>query len=135
MKINIEIIPHAAQRYSTVGDWWVDPDGTLQIRVSKLSDPEFSALVALHEVVEVLIEGIKREGALAVPEELVRQTDGFDRAYEDRRAASDETSEPGYEYDCPVYQGHMVASAVEHLAAMVCGVNYNDYSEEITSLP
>ena len=35
MKINIETIPHGDQRYPTVGDYWDDSDGVVQVRVSE----------------------------------------------------------------------------------------------------
>jgi hypothetical protein len=133
MKINIEMIPHQLHRYSTVGDWWVDKEGTLRIRVSDMGNEQYSALVALHELVEVLVESIKH-GSLAVPHWLVVQTDKFDEEYEAKRSKKDTSSEPGYQPDCPVYEGHMLASAVEHLAAMLLHIDYNAYQKAIADL-
>src|SRR5215469_2815879 len=113
MIINIHEIDHSEQRYPTVGDWWIGADGVLQVRVSKMSDPRYSALVAIHEIVEVLIEGTKCAGKLEVPRELVDETDKFDKVYEAARDSENEAGEPGCEPDCPVYQGHMAASAIE----------------------
>lgn len=134
MRINIEVIDHSQQRYETVGDWYMDQDGWLQIRVSQLSNLKYSALVAIHELVEVLIEGVKRTGHLEVPAKLVEQTDMFDKRYEYTRTPDNEDGEPGAEPDCPVYQGHMAATAIEHMAAMILGVNYNEYEAEIASM-
>jgi len=133
MNIQIQIIPHNEHRYETVGDWWLDDDGTLQVRVSKLSDSRYEALVVIHELVEVLIESVKRTGKLEIPQKLVEETDMFDKRYEYGRAADDEESEPGCEPDCPVYQGHMAASAIENIVAMLLNVNYNDYADEIAA--
>jgi hypothetical protein len=135
MKINIEIIPHEQQRYPTVGDWWVDPDGTLQIRASQLSESRYSALVALHELVEALIEGIKESDRLDVPPSLVAKADAWDKRYEERRPPDDKYSEPSAVPTCPVYEGHMAASAIEHVAAMLLGVDYNHYQTKIADLP
>lgn len=134
MKINIETIPHDKHRYSTCGDWWTDPDGTLQIRVSQLSDRRYEALVVIHELVEVLIEGTKRAGKLDVPHVFVREADDFDKAYERDRKPDDNESEPGCDLRAPYYQGHMAASAIENIAAMLLEVDYNDYAFEIASL-
>lgn len=136
MKIEIEVIDHNDQRYETCGDWWRDENGTLQVRVSRMSDPRYSRLIAIHELVEVLLELTKRDpnwGANAL-QGLVAETDAFDRDYEAKRAKDDNESEPGCETNCPVYQGHMVASATENLAAMVLGVNYNSYADEVASM-
>lgn len=133
MKINIEVIPHELQRYPTAGDWWTDAAGTLQIRASKMSDPRYSCLVILHELIEVFVESMK-QGSLLPPEDLIATTDAFDQNYEDKRDPDDFNSEPGYDSSCPVYQGHMIASATEHLAAMVLAVDYNAYQTAITDL-
>jgi hypothetical protein len=133
MKIEIDIIPHAAQRYPTAGDWFLDDEGVLQIRASTMSDLRYTALVILHELVEVLVESIK-QGGLSVPRWLVVQTDVFDKDYEAKRAKDDDFSEPGYQPDCPVYQGHMIASAVEHLVAMLLKIDFNAYQDAIASL-
>ena len=134
MKINIDIIRHEQHRYETAGDWWLDEEGVLQVRVSQMEDSRYTALVALHEVVEVLVESIARQGELKVRPSLVALTDAFDKRYEESRAEGDDYSEPGYDPDCPVYQGHMIASAVEHLAAMLMNVNYNHYQAAIFDL-
>ena len=134
MRINIETISHAQQRYPTVGDWWLDDAGVLQVRVSKMSNPRYGALIVIHELVEVLIESAKRTGSLNVPVRLVEETDAFDKHYEANRGSDNEEGEPGCEPDCPVYQGHMAASAIENIAAMLLGVNYNDYADEVASL-
>ena len=36
MNITIKTIAHDKQRYDTVGDWWFDDEGDLQIRVSRV---------------------------------------------------------------------------------------------------
>jgi len=136
MRIQIETIPHAQQRYNTAGDWWVDAEGVLQVRVSEMRDPRYAGLVAIHELVEVLTEGLKvsDDGTLKVPHWLVAQTDKYDETYEKQRHKGDDYSEPGYEPSCPVYQGHMIASAVEHLVAMLLHIDFNQYQKAMTKL-
>ena len=133
MRIDIQVIPHNDQRYETVGDWWLDSEGTLQVRVTRLSDPRYARLIVIHELVEFLLESQKRGGDLSAMEKLVKETDAFDKAYEAKRPPDDDESEPGCEPTCPVYQGHMAASAIENVCAMVLGVNYNDYADEVAA--
>lgn len=142
MDIHIEIIPHNNHRSvyinpvtgnsTTVGDWWVDEGGVIQVRASQMKNVLHSCLIVIHELTEVLLEGIKRSGHLHVPLTLVNDTDEFDKAHEARRPS--EMSDPGLEPDCPVYEGHMAASAIEMIAAMILRVNYNDYADEVASL-
>lgn len=134
MKINFEVIPHREQRYETCGDWWLDSEGTLQVRVSHLSDARYSRLIFIHELVEFLLESQKCGGDLNAMEQLVKETDAFDKAYEAKRRIDDDKSEPGCEPDCPVYQGHMAAAAIEQICAMILGVNYNEYTDEVAAL-
>src|SRR5262249_37826766 len=54
-KIVSEVIDHTAQRYDTAGDWWFDPDGTLHVAVSKMSDPRYTVLLAMHELTEAIL--------------------------------------------------------------------------------
>ena len=63
MKINIETIPHGDQRYPTVGDYWDDENGVMQVRVSDMKDWRYEALVIIHELVEMFLtkhRGIRR---------------------------------------------------------------------------
>lgn len=134
LKIQIDTIDHKNQAYETCGDWRVEGD-TVHIFVSEMSDHRYEALVAIHELVEVLIETVKRTGELSLPPpSLIEATDAFDKAFEAGRPPDDDESEPGCVPACPVYQGHMVATATEHLAAMVLGIDYNHYSSEIEGL-
>ena len=122
----VETIPHEAQRYPTVGDWqW--KDGTLVIRVSELGDWRYNALVAVHELVEVLL--CKHDG---VTEESV---DKFDIEYEKQRDDKDVESEPGDDNNAPYRKQHCVATGIERILAAELGVAWNDYADKIESLP
>ncbi len=126
MKIVIETIPHETHRYPTCGDWWYDPDGTLQIRVSNLSDPRYEALIAVHELVEVLIckhEGIETE-----------TVDKFDKEFEAKREP-DNFDEPGDEPTAPYVKQHCIATGVERILAAELGVSWKTYEEELEKLP
>lgn len=151
MKIDFQIIPHKRQRYETCGDWWVDTENVVQVRVSRLSDRKYEYLILIHELTEMFLELAKRRTKTQRPNRiaerpsheerelqelrlLAESTDRFDKRYEASRPPDDNESEPGCEPDCPVYQGHMAASAIENIAAMVLEVNYNRYAEEVGAL-
>lgn len=125
MNIKIEVIPHDQQRYPTVGDWFFEPNGDLTIKVSKMSDARFEALVAVHELVEVLIcqhDGVTQE-----------QVDAFDMEYERTRPEGDD-SEPGDSVYAPYGKQHCIATAVERLLAAELGVSWKVYDDEVMSL-
>lgn len=126
MKIIIETIPYSHQRYTTVGDWYYDPDGTLRIKVSRLSDRRLEALIAIHELVEVLtceLDGITQQ-----------QVDDFDKLYELKREPGDE-SEPGDASNAPYRKQHCLATGIERILASVWGVDWLKYEDELCELP
>lgn len=126
MKIIIETIPHETQRYTTVGDWFYDENGTLHIKVSSLSDWRREVLVAIHELVEVVL--CKHHG---VSTELV---DEFDIQFEKARVEGDE-SEPGDDPKAPYVNKHCFATGVERLLAQVLDVKWKEYEAELIALP
>src|SRR5690242_9026174 len=110
MKIVIETIPHEQQRYPTCGDYWLDPDGTLQIRVSKLPSPDQEHLIAVHELVEAILVG-----AAGIPFSAV---DRFDKLFEaERESGKHGTAEPGDDPRAPYRNAHCVATGIERLVA------------------
>jgi len=141
MKILIETIPHKEQRYPTVGDWqWTTADEagldkqaykhipsqygnepTLVIRVSSMSDWRHEALVAVHELIEVLL--CKHS---SITEQQVNE---FDMTYE-----SFSGMEPGDDPKAPYHHQHRFASIVEELLAMELGVDWQTYDREVNSL-
>jgi hypothetical protein len=120
MKIVIETIPHTEHRYSTFGDYWRDPDGTLQIRVSEMIDHRDSLLCAIHELVEVLL---CEERGIAEPDIMA-----FDVAHPD-------AEEPGELPDAPYHKEHVFAEAIERLMALELGRNWQDYCAAVEALP
>lgn len=126
MKITIETIPHDQHRYTTVGDWYYEADGTLTIRVSSLSDWRREMLVAIHELVEVLT--CKQDG---VTHEVV---DKFDKEFEANRHPENE-DEPGDEPNAPYVKQHCLATGIERILAQQWGVNWKEYEQELCDLP
>jgi hypothetical protein len=116
VKIVIESIPQNKQRYSTLGDWWMDEDGTIQIRVTG-DDPSLSEnhqfLIALHELVESMLcheRGISTEAV-----------DAFDQSHDEYCGEYD--LEPGDLEDCPYRKEHRFAMLIEHLMAHELGIS------------
>lgn len=128
MNINIKTIPHKEHRYPTVGDWWFEKDGTLQIRVSKLGNWRYEALIVVHELVEVLICKHARVTQ--------KQVDKFDMMFENEREQGlhgDE--EPGDDPDAPYKFQHGIATGVERILAVMLGVCWRKYEMAINKLP
>lgn len=126
VNINIEIIPHDQHRYETVGDWWFDEKGVLQIRVSKLGDNwKAESAIVVHELCEVLLckaRGISQESV-----------DAFDKQYEAKRPDGDE-SEPGDDPQAPYRNEHCFATGIERMLIAAFGMSWKDYEDEINSL-
>ena len=129
MKIVIESIPNHKHRYPTVGDWWYDADGTLQIRVSKTEDPRHEMLIAIHEVFEALACWINR-----VPEPEVTEFDLWFEEANRKGEIPEHIQEPGMHPDCPYHQEHVMATAVEMILARQLDVSWADYEKEIIKL-
>lgn len=126
MKIIIETIPHEQQAYPTVGDWRYDPDGTLRIKVSEMSDWRHEACVAVHELVEVLM--CKQAGVT------VEMVDKFDKDFEAHRHP-DSVEEPGDSMDAPYRLQHGIASGIERVLGAELGVDWNKYADEVEAFP
>lgn len=145
MKIVIETIPHDQQRYPTVGDWEIKKEPiyyesggpgastekigeeeVLYIRVSKLSDWRREALVAIHELVEVLL--CKHDGVTT------EDVDKFDMDFERRRKEGD-LSEPGDDPKAPYVLEHCIATGIERILAAELNVSWKEYEEELEALP
>lgn len=129
MKIEIETIPHQEHRYTTVGDWYYKRDGTLIINVSNMGDWRHEALVAVHELVEVLIckhRGISTE-----------EVDFFDKQFEEQRKSGlhSESAEPGDDAAAPYNREHCIATGIERVLAAALDVGWNSYANEVESLP
>jgi hypothetical protein len=125
LPISIKTIPHSEQRYPTCGDWYYDEEKTLCIRVSRMNDPRYEFLVALHELVEVkLCEwcGITQ-----------KQVDDFDIEFEKNRAPEDD-SEPGDSPSAPYRLQHCISTGIERVVAAAMNVDWKSYEAAINAL-
>lgn len=118
MKIVIETIPHANQRYATCGDYF-EEDGVKHIRVSTLGDRRMEMLVAIHELIESALCDERR-----IPEPAVK---AFDEAHP-------ESDDPGGLPDAPYHREHMFAEFVEKIIATELRVDWDRYGDRIKVL-
>lgn len=125
MNITIKTIPHKEQRYRTLGDWWFDANGDLQIRVSNLNNWQWEFIIALHELVEVVLCKIRGITIEAV--------DAFDNEYEKYHHPNDK-SEPGDCPNCPAYKEHFFATNIEKMMAHEMGLDWRGYDYEGANL-
>ncbi len=125
MNITIRTIPHQDQRYDTTGDWWFLHNGDIEIRVSSVDNWRYEALVAVHELVEILLckhQGISQE-----------RVDAFDMDFEKARPEGD-NSEPGDDPMAPYYNEHQSATILERQLAKELGINWREYEERLRNL-
>jgi hypothetical protein len=126
MTIHIETIPHEQQRYPTVGDYWEDDGGVEQVRVSRLSDWRYEALVAVHELVELLLAKHR-----SIQEEKISE---FDIQFERDRELGRVLGEPGDDPRAPYRREHFFATNVERLLAAELDVDWRVYEALVDSL-
>ena len=118
MRLYVETIPHNEQRYNTVGDWWKDDNGTIQIRVSDTGNEKYNFLIALHELVEQQLceyRGVSEESVTA-----------FDKKFTG-------TGEPGDDPKAPYQLEHGFATGVERLLASALNIKWKDYETKVDS--
>jgi len=129
MKVVIKTIPNESHDYPTVGDWYYDKHGTLQVKVSKMSDKRYEMILIVHELVEAFAASQNR-----VSEEAVT---AFDIEYEKKLQAGEIPSyidEPGFHPDCPYQKEHLLATACEMALASSLGVRWAEYEHELIKL-
>jgi hypothetical protein len=118
VNITIKTIPHKEQRYDTVGDWQFTDAGDLTISVSEMGDWRYEALVAFHELAEVLL--CKARNILQ------QDVDAFDFAAGNY--------EPGDSPDSPYYREHFFATTVERMLCTELGVDWHTYDEAVAGV-
>ncbi len=113
MKILVTTVPHAQQRYDTLGDW-VFGSNTLAVTVSETGDPRMNVLIALHEIVEAML---CLERGIAEPD-----VAAFDQA-------NPQLDDPGSDPRAPYHREHVFAENIERLVAAELGVSWAAYGE------
>lgn len=126
LRMHIETIPHESQRYPTVGDYWLDPEGVEQIRVSEMMDWRYEVLVAVHEIVEMALT--RQRG---IDEERITE---FDIKFEQNKAQGIVSGEAGDNVNAPYRREHFFATNVERLFAAELGVDWFEYDRYVDAL-
>lgn len=123
--ILIKTIPFDSMRYPSCGDYWIDPDGTIQVRIAEMEDSRHVSCILLHEITELLLV-LQRK----IP---IESIDKFDMDFEDNRAPGN-FDEPGDDPDSPYENCHNLATGIERIFASVCGVKWKPYEQAVNAL-
>lgn len=113
-KIVCKFIPHKAQRYDTVGDYY-EKGNTLHFRISYFKNWRYHFLILIHEIVEKVI-CMDRHISDA-------EIDAFDMNYEGE--------EPGDDKNAPYYSAHQFATSIEKLVARELNVDWIEYTNAV----
>ncbi len=125
MVIRIETIPIEQMRYPTVGDYWYDNEGVLQVRVAEIGSEIYHKMIAIHELVEEALT--KHNG---IPEEEITK---FDIEFENNRKEGN-YDEPGFSVGCPYILEHTFATSVELGMCAVGKIDFNLYDKTVNEL-
>jgi hypothetical protein len=128
MKINIETIRHYRQRYETLGDYWYDPDGRIQVRVSSTGNDDYDFLIMIHELIE---EHLTKRRGLSEPD-----IKAFDEKYEKEREEGfhKEDDEPGFDERAPYRVDHTISTGVELLLCGIMGLDWEAYGRKLNEI-
>ena len=125
---NILLVPIAEQRFTTLGDWYQNEDGSFTIAISKMLDWRHEFLVLIHELTEWSI--CRATGVSS------QEADVFDRYWESDikfGLVSIET-EAGFSKDCPYRRGHIWGARMERLFCWLLGASWKDYERACNKL-
>ena len=123
MRIKFKTIPHRKQRYPTLGDYWWDKDGTLQVRASEMGDEDLEFLIFIHEVQEAWL--CKKRG-ITEPE-----VTKFDLEFEKTHMLNEE---PGEDPKAPYHKEHIFVECLERLLAIELGIPWKRYIDTAMKL-
>lgn len=126
--LNIRLIEQPEHRFTTIGDWWENPDGTFEVRVTRMNNIKHTMMVLLHEISEWAICQ-----ATGVSTKLC---DEFDALWEDEidRGLHAVEEEAGFDVRCPYRAGHIFGCGVEHIMCVVLNASWEAYEAECNEL-
>lgn len=125
--IRVSEIEHAAQRYSTAGDWQFKRKGKakcLRICISRTSKPEHAYLLAIHELIEAVLCKFSYPPNRRVSEKDVDEWD----------IKHSQALEPGALLGCPYRDYHLMAETIERFLAEKLGIDWKSYERELYDL-
>jgi hypothetical protein len=124
MPIVVKSVPHKDHRYPTIGDYFIDRESNLQIRVSQELDLKYRFLVILHELIEAFL--CQSRG---ISFDLIDQ---YDIAYELQHPNN--LDEPGETEDSPYRNEHNFATYIEKVVARELDVDMEEYNKACEAL-
>lgn len=129
LEIHIKVIPHEHHRYpNTVGDYWYDKEGVLQVRVSNLGSEIFEKMVICHELIEEALT--KHRG---VTEQEIMDFD----LYHNERIAQGlvlPEAEAGFATNAPYRNEHAFATATELGMCALGNIDWYEYEKTVNNL-
>lgn len=127
-EIHIKVIPHSEHRYETVGDYFYDKEGVLQVRVSDMGNELYEKMVIIHELVEEALT--KHKGITE------QQITDFDLYFEKRREQGliPNEAEPGFDENAPYRNEHTLATSIEMMMCANAGVDWLEYDRTVLNL-
>lgn len=127
MKIIIETVPMGEMRYRTVGDYFVDADGTRHIKIASMSSEKREIMVAVHEIIEQEL-CLQRN----IPEETITE---FDVMFERERVEQHwGDAEPGDDPRACYRKEHFFATNIERQLCLEFGDDWAKYNDECALL-
>lgn len=123
-KVVIEVIPYEEQRYPTIGDWFFDKKGALQIRITDIGSWMDELLCGHHEFVEAFLCSVR-----GITEKMV---DDWDNKFEEERKQGlhGDDDEPGEDPKAPYYNEHLFATGEDMLLCQQLGLNWKEYYDK-----
>lgn len=120
MEIEVKVIPHVSQFYSTIGDWHFDKSGKLKVTVSNMGNEDFEFLVALHEIVEAWLcrkRGIDQD-----------EVTKFDKLMLEKGVDN-----PGDDVRAPYHKEHRLALIIESMLMHELNLSEVEYLEAMNN--
>lgn len=111
--------------YATAGDWRFWTNGSLEVTVSQMGDPDAEFVVMIHELIEAYL---CRKNSITHD-----QVSEFDRLFEAERENGKHSAmaEPGDDPRAPYRRTHQFATAIEMLILHELGGSWPDHCREI----
>ena len=116
--IRIHTIPHKDQRYDTVGDWVWQPDGSLDLYISDMGNPDSEWLCAMHELTEVWL--CKRARITQ------SKVDAWDKSWKPTNSLNPD--EPGCDPKAPYHKQHEAGEVIERVLCALMGIDWHEYN-------
>ena len=118
---NIRAIPIEDNRFTTLGDWYENPNGSFEITVTIMDDWRHMFCVLIHEMIEWAV--CQRDQVRTA------DCDAFDAEWERGIEAGIHPIEveAGFDRACPYRRGHVWGCRMEHLFCFILGCNWKSY--------